>query len=194
MKIFKNLYEWTLDKSSKKGAPWFLSIISFSESSFFPIPPDIILIPMVLAKRTKAFFYASICTLSSVGGGILGYLIGFLLFNSVGILVVEFYHLGEEVSKFKSYYNSYGAWIVIIAGFTPFPFKVITIASGLFQLNFFVFLICSILSRGARFYLVSGLLYFFGEKIRLLIDKYFNVLTIVFFVLLVGSILIIKVL
>tara|TARA_B100001029_G_C14889583_1_gene354628 strand:- start:138 stop:722 length:585 start_codon:yes stop_codon:yes gene_type:complete len=194
MKVIRKLYNWTLLKSSKKQAPWFLGIISFAESSFFPIPPDIILIPMVLAKRTKAFFFALICTLSSVVGGAFGYCIGFLLFNSVGILLINFYDLTEGVNKFKDYYNVYGAWIVIIAGFTPFPFKVITIASGLFQLNFIIFILCSILSRGARFYLVAGLLYLFGEKIKLIIEKYFNILTILFFVLLIGSILIIKIL
>ena len=194
MKIFRNLYDWTLSKASQKSAPWFLGIVSFAESSFFPIPPDIILIPMVLAKRTKAFFYALICTLSSVIGGILGYLIGFLLFNSIGILLINFYHLNDQITQFQNYYNNYGVWIVIIAGFTPFPFKVITIASGLFQLNFVVFVICSLLSRGSRFYLVSILLYFFGENIKFVIEKYFNFLTILFFVLLIGSILIIRIL
>ena len=192
MKIFRNLYDWTLSKASQKSAPWFLGIVSFAESSFFPIPPDIILIPMVLAKRTKAFFYALICTLSSVLGGILGYLIGFLLFNSIGILLINFYHLNEQIAQFQNYYNNYGVWIVIIAGFTPFPFKVITIASGLFQLNFVVFVLCSILSRGSRFYLVSILLYFFGENIKFLIEKYFNFLTILFFILLIGGILIVR--
>ena len=194
MKIFRQLYDWTLEKSSRKEATWFLSIISFAESSFFPIPPDIILIPMALAKKTKAFLYAFICTISSVLGAILGYLIGILLFNSIGILLIDFYHLTNEVSEFKEYYNLYGAWIVIIAGFTPFPFKVITIASGLFELNFFIFLVSSILSRGARFYLISGLLYFFGNKIKIFIDKYFNFLTIIFLVLLIGSFLFIKLL
>ncbi len=194
MKLFRNLYDWTLIKSSHKSASWFLGIISFAESSFFPIPPDIILIPMILAKRTKAFFYALICTFSSVMGGVFGYLIGFLLFNSIGILLINIYHLDEQVNQFKNYYNYYGAWIVIIAGFTPFPFKVITIASGLFQLNFVIFLLCSFISRGARFYIVSSLLYFFGDKIKLFIDKYFNFLTILFFILLIGGILIIKVL
>tara|TARA_Y100001936_G_C15797120_1_gene519537 strand:- start:118 stop:702 length:585 start_codon:yes stop_codon:yes gene_type:complete len=193
MKIFRNLYDWTIEKSSKKGAAWFLSIISFAESSFFPIPPDIILIPMVLAKKTKAFFYALICTLSSVLGGVFGYLIGLILYNSIGVLLINFYNLGEHVYLFKNYYNSYGAWIVLIAGFTPLPFKVITIASGLFQLNFLIFLICSLFSRGARFYLVSSLLYLFGDKIKIYIDKYFNFLTILFFVLLIGSILVIRV-
>ena len=194
MKIFRNLYEWTLTKSSHKKAPWFLSIISFSESSFFPIPPDIILIPMVLAKKTKAFFYALVCTLSSVLGGVLGYFIGLILFNSIGIILINIYHLNDSINEFKNYYNLYGPWIVVIAGFTPFPFKVITIASGLFQLNFIIFILCSFLSRGARFYLVAGLLYLYGEKIRIFIDRYFNFLTILFLVLLIGSILFIKLL
>ncbi len=194
MKLFRKLYDWTLKKASQKSAAWFLSIVSFAESSFFPIPPDIILIPMVLAKRTKAFFYALICTLFSVLGGIFGYLIGFLLFNSIGIFLINIYHLDEQVTIFKNYYNSYGAWIVIIAGFTPFPFKVITIASGLFQLNFTIFIMCSLFSRGARFYLVSSLLYLFGDSIKMYIDKYFNFLTILFFILLIGGVLFIKVL
>tara|TARA_B100000575_G_C22934897_1_gene541557 strand:+ start:157 stop:741 length:585 start_codon:yes stop_codon:yes gene_type:complete len=194
MKIFRNLYEWTLAKSLNKNAPYFLSIVSFSESSFFPLPPDIVLIPMVIAKKTKAFFYALICTLSSVIGGILGYCIGLLLFNSIGILLINFYNLDDAINDFKNYYNIYGAWIVIIAGFTPLPFKVITIASGLFQLNLVVFIICSLLSRGARFYLVAALLYFYGEKIKNFIDKYFNFLTILILFLLFGSYLFIKVL
>ena len=192
LKMFRKLYDWTLKKASQKSAPWFLSVVSFAESSFFPIPPDIILIPMVLARRTKAFFYALICTLASVAGGIFGYLIGLMLFNSIGVLLINFYHLNEHVIQFKNYYNSYGAWIVIIAGFTPFPFKVITIASGLFQLNFLIFVICSLLSRGARFYIVSSLLYFFGDNIKIFIDKYFNFLTILFFILLIGGIFIFK--
>ncbi len=193
MNIFRKLYNWTLKKSSHKRAPWFLSIVSFAESSFFPIPPDIILIPMVLAKRIKAFFFAFICTLSSVIGGIAGYIIGLILFNSIGIFLVNLYHLEDALENFRSYYNLYGAWIVIIAGFTPFPFKVITIASGLFQLNFYIFVLCSLISRGARFYIVAGLIFYFGEKMKIFIDKYFNILTILFFVLLLGSILIIKV-
>ena len=192
LKMFRKLYEWMLKKASQKNASWFLSAISFAESSFFPIPPDIILIPMVLARRTKAFLYAFNCTLSSVVGGIFGYLIGLILFNSVGVLLINFYNLDEHVIKFKNYYDAYGAWIVIIAGFTPFPFKVITIASGLFQLNFLIFVLCSLLSRGARFYIVSSLLYFFGNNIKIFIDKYFNFLTILFFILLIGSILLIK--
>ena len=173
--MLRNLYNWTLDQSSKKYASWFLAFISFIESSFFPIPPDIILIPMIIAKRTKAFAYAFVCTISSVFGGLFGYLIGYGLFNSIGILLVNFYGMTEYIESLKEYYNSYGVWFVLIAGFTPLPFKIITIASGLFQLNLIVFVLCSLMARGCRFYLIAGLLYLFGEAIKKFIDRYFNI-------------------
>ena len=133
MNLLHKLYNWTLEKSKAPKATWFLAIISFSESSFFPIPPDIILIPMVLANRVKAWFYASICTVSSVLGGILGYFIGFFFFNSIGIIIVKYYSLENLFSSFESNYNEYGMLIVLGAGFTPFPFKFITIASGFYH-------------------------------------------------------------
>ena len=189
MKVFRFLYNWTLEQSSKKYASWFLAFISFIESSFFPIPPDIILIPMILAKRTKAFILASVCTVFSVLGGLFGYLIGFALFNSVGIILVSFYDMHEYIENLKDYYNNYGVWFVLIAGFTPLPFKIITIASGLFQLNLIVFILCSFVARGCRFYLIAILLYLFGDAIKNFIDKYFNILTILFFIILVGGVL-----
>ena len=192
MNSLKRLYNWTLDKANHKNAKWYLSLISFAESSFFPIPPDILLIPMALASKTKAIFYAFICTFSSVFGGILGYAIGYYFYNSVGIYIVEFYHLENSFSVFENYYKEFGILIVLGAGITPFPYKFITIASGVFGLNIFLFIIVSIIGRGLRFYLIAILLYFFGEKIRLIIDRYFNLLTIMFFVLLVGSIFIIR--
>ena len=192
MIFFKNLYNWTLDQSSKKYASWFLAFISFIESSFFPIPPDIILIPMIIAKRTMAFIYAAICTISSVFGGIFGYFIGYTLFNSIGIILVNFYGMNEYITNLKEYYNNYGIWFVLVAGFTPMPFKVITIASGLFQLNLFIFILCSLIARGLRFYLIAGLLYLYGEAIKNLIEKYFNYLTIIFFIILFGGILILN--
>ena len=192
MNFLKRTYNWTLEKAQHKNAKWYLSLISFAESSFFPIPPDILLIPMVLASKAKAVFYAFICTLFSVLGGILGYAIGYFLFNSVGIYIVEFYHLENSFSIFESYYKEFGILIVLGAGITPFPYKFITIASGVFGLNIFLFIIVSIIGRGLRFYLIAILLYFFGEKIKLIIDKYFNILTIVFFILLVGSVFIIR--
>ncbi len=192
MNLLKRTYNWTLEKAQHKNAKWYLSLISFAESSFFPIPPDILLIPMALASKAKAIFYAFICTLFSVLGGILGYAIGYFFFNSVGIYIVEFYHLEKSFSVFEDYYKEFGILIVLGAGITPFPYKFITIASGVFGLNIFLFIIVSIIGRGLRFYLIAILLYFFGEKIKLIIDKYFNVLTIVFFILLVGSVFIIR--
>ena len=192
MNFLKRTYNWTLEKAQHKNAKWYLSLISFAESSFFPIPPDILLIPMALASKANALFYAFICTLFSVLGGILGYAIGYFFYNSVGIYIVDFYHLENSFNIFESYYKEFGILIVLGAGITPFPYKFITIASGVFGLNIFLFIIVSIIGRGLRFYLIAILLYFFGEKIKLIIDKYFNVLTIVFFILLVGSVFIIR--
>ena len=192
MNFLKKTYNWTLEKAQHKNAKWYLSLISFAESSFFPIPPDVLLIPMALASKAKALFYAFICTLFSVLGGILGYAIGYFFFNSVGIYIVELYHLENSFNIFEDYYKEFGILIVLGAGITPFPYKFITIASGVFGLNIFLFIIVSIIGRGLRFYLIAILLYFFGEKIKLFIDKYFNILTIVFFILLVGSVFIIR--
>ena len=166
MNLFRKLYEWTLEKSNNSRAPWFLAIISFSESSFFPIPPDIILIPMVLANKVKAWLYASICTISSVIGGIAGYFIGFFFYNSIGIKIVQYYSLENLFSSFESSYNEYGFMIVFGAGFTPFPFKFITIASGFFNLNIFLFIIVAFIGRGLRFFLLAGLLKIFGNIIK----------------------------
>ena len=192
MNFLKKIYIWTLKKAEHKNAKWYLSLISFAESSFFPIPPDILLIPMALASKTKALFYAFTCTLSSVLGGIFGYAIGYFFFNSIGLYIVEFYHLENSFSIFENYYKEFGILIVLGAGITPFPYKFITIASGVFGLNIYLFVIVSIIGRGLRFYLIAILLYFFGEKIKLFIDKYFNILSIIFFILLVGSVFIIR--
>ena len=192
MSLLKSLYNWTLKKVQHKYSSWVLSIVSFSESSFFPIPPDLLLIPMIIAKRSKAWVYAFICTFSSVLGGIAGYAIGFFLYNSIGVLIIEFYNLTDSFSTFENYYTKYGILIVLGAGFTPFPFKFITIASGVFNLNIFLFIITAIFARGLRFFLLAALLFIFGEKIKLFIDKYFNLLAILFFFLLVGSIFLIK--
>ena len=194
MNTLLNLYNWTLDKASHKKASWFLVLVSFAESSFFPIPPDILLIPMILTKRIKAWFYALICTLSSVAGGIVGYAIGIFFYASIGSAIVEIYGLSDSFNLFESYYNQYGIWIVLGAGFTPFPFKFITIASGVFNLNIFLFVIVAMIARGLRFYLITTLLFVFGNAIKNLIDKYFNLLVSLFFILLIGSILIIKLL
>ena len=192
MKILRSLYNWTLSKAEHKYSSWLLGLVAFIESSFFPIPPDILLIPMIIAKKTNAWIYAFVCTSSSVAGGIAGYAIGYFFYNSIGILIIDSYGLTNSFTSFEQYYNQFGVFIVLGAGFTPFPFKFITIASGVFNLNIFLFIITAIIARGLRFFLLAGLLFVFGEKIKFLIDKYFNLLAVLFFFLLVGSVLLIK--
>jgi len=192
MKLLRTLYNWTLSKAEHKYSSWILSLVAFTESSFFPIPPDILIIPMIIAKKTKAWSYAFICTLSSVLGGVAGYAIGFFFYNSIGIFIIDTYQLTNSFSTFENYYNQYGILIVLGAGFTPFPFKFITIASGVFNLNIYLFILTAIFARGLRFYLLAGLLFIFGEKIKKFIDQYFNILAILFFIILVVSVLLIK--
>lgn len=190
--MLRALYDWTMQLASHRRAPEALFGVSFVESSVFPIPPDIMLIPMVLANRAKAWFFASLATIGSVLGGVLGYVIGYYLFEAVGQPIFEMYGYAEKFAKFSGQYNEYGAWIVFIAGVTPFPYKVITIASGATGLNFFVFIVASLVARGLRFGIVAGLLYFFGEPIRDFIEKRLGLVFTVFVVLLVGGFVAIK--
>jgi len=190
--MLRALYDWTMRSASHKRAPEALFSVSFIESSFFPIPPDIMLIPMVLAQRAKAWLYAAIATVGSVLGGVAGYLIGWLLFDTVGKAVLDFYGYVEKFQTFAGQYNDYGAWIVFFAGVTPFPYKVITIASGATQLDLVVFLIASVAARGLRFFIVAGLLYLFGPPIRDFIEKRLGLVFTVFVVLLFGGFIAIK--
>lgn len=169
-----------------------LGIVSFVESSCFPIPPDVMLIPMVLADRTRAWRIAAICTVASVLGGIAGYAIGALLYETVGKPLLAFYGYGDKFQAFTTYYNEWGAWIVAFAGVTPFPYKVITIASGVAKMDPVVFMTASVLARGARFYLVAALLWKFGAPIQGFIERNLGILTVVFFVLLIGGFALVK--
>lgn len=169
--MLKRLYNWTLKLAESPHALWALAFVAFVESSVFPIPPDILMIPMIIARPRKAFLIAGIALAASVAGGILGYYIGWGLFESIGRPVLEFYGKAHSFAEFSEKYNSYGAWVVLVAGVTPFPFKVITILSGSTGLNFGVFLVASILARGLRFFLVAALLWKFGEPIRDFIEK-----------------------
>ncbi len=185
--MLRRLYDWTMDLAGRPYALWALAVISFVESSIFPIPPDVLLIPMILAARQRAWIIALVCTLASVAGGVAGYAIGALLFDTVGQPIVEFYGYIDRFQEFQAGYEEWGAWIVAGAGFTPFPYKVITITSGVMDLNFGVFMIASVISRGARFFLLAALLWYFGPPIRSFIERYLPQLTIVFFVLLFGG-------
>ncbi|MEQ8267125.1 MAG: YqaA family protein [Parvibaculum sp.] len=185
--MLRGLYDWTLNLAGHRHARWGLAVVSFVESSVFPIPPDVVLIPMVLSQRQKAWLYATICTVASVIGGIFGYAIGYFLFDTAGQYILHLYGYESAFDSFAERYNDYGVWIVLIAGFTPFPYKVITIASGVTHLNFFIFMLASLVARGARFFTVAGLLWWFGEPIRAFIDRYFGLLSILFMVLLIGG-------
>jgi len=191
--MLRALYDKVINLAAHPKAAWALAVVSFAESSFFPIPPDVMLIPMVIAERAKAWFYAAICTVASVLGGIAGYYIGYALFDVAGQPILDFYD-PERVAwnTFKSLYEEWGFWIVFAAGFSPLPYKIFTIASGIVALNFPVFVIASAVSRGARFFLVSALLYWFGPPIRDFIEKYLGLLTILFVVSLVGGFVALK--
>ncbi|GAA0596408.1 YqaA family protein [Caenispirillum bisanense] len=192
--MLQRTYDWTMRQASRPHALWTLAVISFIESSIFPIPPDVLLIPMVLAARAQAWRIAAVCTVASVAGGFAGYGIGYFLFEGIGQAVLNFYGYLEKFETFKALYNEWGAWIVGMAGFTPFPYKVITIASGVTQLDPVVFGIASTVSRAARFFLVAALLWKFGPPIRAFIEKHLGKLTVAFFVLLFGGFALLKLL
>ena len=190
--MLRPLYDRTMALAGHRHANWALAAVSFIESSVFPIPPDVMLIPMVLAQRHKALLIATICTVASVMGGLLGYVIGLFLFENIGQPILDFYSYGEKFSSFQSRYNEWGVWIVLIAGLTPFPYKVITIASGVTGLSLPVFVIASIFARGARFAIVAALLWKFGESIQNFIERYLGILCMVFIALLIGGFAVVK--
>ncbi|MCK0069130.1 YqaA family protein [Kordiimonas laminariae] len=175
--MLRKLYDWTIEKAQSPASERWLGGLAFAESSFFPIPIDIMLIPMILANRLKAWRLATITLIMSVLGGIAGYMIGAFLFEVIGQPIIDFYGYGEKFAEFQEYYKEYGILIVLVAGFTPLPFKVVTIASGAVGLNPAVFTLVSIPARGARFYLVAALLYMFGEPIKDFIEKRLGLVT-----------------
>ena len=185
--MLRSLYDRTMALAGHRHANWALAAVSFIESSVFPIPPDVMLIPMVLAQRHKALLIATICTVASVMGGLLGYVIGLFLFENIGQPILDFYSYGEKFASFQIRYNEWGVWIVLIAGLTPFPYKVITIASGVTGLSLPVFIVASIFARGARFAIVAALLWKFGESIHNFIERYLGILCAVFIALLIGG-------
>ncbi|MBN9673378.1 YqaA family protein [Roseibium aggregatum] len=191
--MIRRLYDWTLSLAAGPRAPVALGSVSFIESSVFPIPPDILLIPMVIARREKAWWYAFLCTITSVAGGIAGYLIGMFLFDQVAVPVLTFYGKMHWLEEFSTVFNQYGWWFVFIAGLTPFPYKVITIASGVAGLSLPVFIFASIVSRGIRFFIVAALLYLFGPPIKDFIERRLGLMFTIFVVLLVGGFVLLRV-
>lgn len=169
--MLRRIYDWCIAAADKPYALWLMAAVSFAESSFFPVPPDIMLIPMALARPQRAWIYAMVCTIASVTGGVLGYAIGALLYDSVGQWLIQLYGYGNQVDAFRASYAEYGAWIILLKGLTPIPYKIVTITSGFAGYNLFLFVALSVIARGARFYVLAFLLNRFGARVRVMLEK-----------------------
>jgi membrane protein YqaA with SNARE-associated domain len=175
--MLQRFYRRVLALSASPYAPAWLAVIAFAESSFFPIPPDVLLIPMALARPERAWRLALICTVASVIGGALGYYIGYALFDVIGVPLLHAYHYEAAFERFRQTYAEWGLWVILIKGLTPIPYKIVTIASGVAHFNFALFMAASIVTRGGRFFLVATLLHFFGEPVRVFIERRLTLVT-----------------
>ena len=185
--MFKRLYHWTLSLAEKPKATYALAAVSFAESSFFPIPPDVLLAPMALAKPQKAWIYAAVCTVAPVLGGIAGYAIGYLLYETVGLFLIKLYGYGDKVEALRVFYGEWGWAFILVKGLTPIPYKLVTIVSGLLEYNLFLFILLSAITRGARFFLLAAALNAWGDRIRALLDRHFGLFLGLILVFVVGG-------
>lgn len=176
--MLRKLYDWVIAYSAKPSAPWALAFVSFAESSVFPIPPDVLLVPMTLARPDRAWRYALIATIASVIGGLVGYAIGALLYESVGKFLIDLYGYGNKVDAFRAAYAHYGHWVILLKGLTPIPYKLVTITSGFAEYSLGWFIVLSIITRGARFFLLAALLHYFGPMAREFIEKRLGLVTL----------------
>lgn len=190
--MIRRLYAWTMERAESPHALLALVAVAFAESSFFPVPPDTLLVPMVLARRQRALVLAAWCTAASVAGGVLGYAIGSLLYDSLGKWIVNFYGYGSGVEAFRETYAVWGAWIILLKGMTPIPYKLVTIASGFAGYNFGLFVLLSIITRGIRFCLVAGLLAYYGEPIRGFLEKRLEVIALATVAIVIAGFAIVK--
>ncbi len=190
--MLRRLYDWVLHWAATPYGSWALFLLAFSESSFFPIPPDVLLIALAVAIPRKSFKFAFISSIGSVLGGCFGYVIGWQFMQGIGEKIIAFYGLTDKMDYIGTLFRTYDAWAIGIAGFTPIPYKVFTIAAGMFQINFAVFVLASLVSRSARFFLIGGLIYLFGPRIQTFIEKNLNLLVVGFTVLLIGSFILLK--
>lgn len=190
--VIRRLYDWVMRQAATPHAFWALGAVSFAESSFFPIPPDIMLVPMVLADRKRAFVIAAWCTFTSVLGGILGYAIGALLYDSLGSWLISAYGMAKDMDSFRALYNEWGAWIILIKGATPIPYKLVTIASGFAGYNLPLFILLSAITRGARFGIVAGILYYVGEPARHFIEKRLELVLFTFLAVIVLGFVVVR--
>jgi membrane protein YqaA with SNARE-associated domain len=190
--MLHRFYARTLALAASPRAPWWLALIAFAEASFFPIPPDVLLIPMALARPARAWRLAAICTAGSVIGGALGYLIGYAVFDQLARPVIAFYGYGDRFAAFQAMYAQYGLWVILIKGLTPIPYKIVTIASGAAHFDFWVFMAASLATRGARFFLVAALIRLFGEQVRDFIERRLTLVTTGVAVGVVGGFLLLR--
>jgi membrane protein YqaA with SNARE-associated domain len=185
--MFRGLYDWTLRLAGHRHAIRSMAAISFAESSFFPIPPDVMIVPMILARREQAWLIAAVCTVSSVAGGALGYAIGYFLYDTVGQWLMDLYGMTDGIEQFRAWYDKWGAAIILVKGLTPIPFKLVTIASGFAAFNFPLFLACALVTRGARFFLIAALLKKFGQPIQDFIERRLTLVGLLFLAALAGG-------
>ncbi|MCA3642067.1 MAG: DedA family protein [Methylobacterium sp.] len=185
--MFKRLYDWTLSLAASKRAPQALAAVSFTESSFFPVPPDVMLVPMVMAKPERAWNFALICTIASVLGALLGYAIGALLYDTLGAWLIRLYGHGDRMENFRQLYQEHGHWIILIKGLTPIPFKIVTIASGLAGYDLLWFTLLCLVTRAGRFYIVAGVLNRFGAPLKAFIEKNLTAVGSVTLVAIIGG-------
>ncbi|GBD99512.1 SNARE associated Golgi protein [bacterium BMS3Abin07] len=192
MKFLRRLYDWVLHWADTPYAVPALFLLAFAESSFFPVPPDILLIALAISIPTRSFRYAMVCTAGSIIGGVVGYIIGFYGYEAIGRPIVEFYHAQGIMSAIKMKYDQFGFWGVLVAAITPIPYKVFTISSGFFRFDLWLFLLASVIGRSLRFFAVGALIWKFGAPVKGFIDRYFNLLGYIFIILLVGGFIVIK--
>jgi membrane protein YqaA with SNARE-associated domain len=186
--MLRRLYDWCIAAAGKPHATWLLGFVSFVESSFFPIPPDVMLIPMAIARPDKAYFYALVCTLTSVAGGVLGYFIGAVLYDSLGLWLIQLYGYGSKVDAFRDAYVEWGTWIILLKGLTPIPYKIVTIASGFAGYNLLMFILLSLVARGGRFFLLAFLLHRYGPQARVMLEERLGFWVTIGAIVLVGGI------
>ncbi|OBQ46023.1 YqaA family protein [Halodesulfovibrio spirochaetisodalis] len=192
MKLMSTLMDWVSKTAVSPKAKWVLAFVAFTESIIVPLPPDLLLIPMALTQRKKAFYFATICTVFSVLGGAVGYYLGYHFMDFIGMPIVRFYNLSAEYLRIKEWYDAYNAWAVAAAGLTPIPYKLCTLSAGAFKVNFGIFIIASIASRSLRFFAIAALIYVFGERARYFLEKRFDLVLVVTLILAIAGFIVLK--
>ncbi|HYH19329.1 MAG TPA: YqaA family protein [Azospirillum sp.] len=187
--MLRPLYNWILKRAARRDAVWWMAGVSFAESSFFPLPPDVMLVPMCLADPKKLWWYTNVCAVASLIGGFFGYAIGFYFFDTVGRWIFDLYDLWDAYHRFQESFNSIGPWLLILKGVTPIPYKLLAITAGIAKMDIVIFALCSLVARFSRFYLIAILLHFYGPQVQQIIEKRLMLVTTVLLVVVIGGLL-----